>query len=145
MTLLELGAVILGLAVLARVATRFDLPTAPLYLLAGLAFGEGGIVPLVTTEHFVETGAEIGLILLLFVLGLEHSSRDLIATARRSGSGGVLDLVLNAPRGRSPRWRSDGGPSPPRSWPGSPTSRRPASPPSCSSTQDRTLGTPAGS
>jgi CPA2 family monovalent cation:H+ antiporter-2 len=85
--------------VLARVATRFDLPTAPLYLLAGLAFGDGGIVPLVTTEHFVETGAEIGLILLLFVLGLEHSSRDLIATARRSGSGGVLDVVLNATPG----------------------------------------------
>jgi monovalent cation:H+ antiporter-2, CPA2 family len=58
--LLELGAVLLGLAVLARVAARFDLPRVPLYLLAGLAFGEGGIVPLVTTHEFVETGAEIG-------------------------------------------------------------------------------------
>ena len=99
MTLLELGAVILGLAVLARIAARFDLPTAPLYLLAGLAFGEGGIVPLVTTEHFVETGAEVGLVLLLFVLGLEHSSRDLIATARRSASAGVADVLLNAAPG----------------------------------------------
>jgi len=69
--LLELGAVLLGLAVLARVAARFDLPTVPLYLLAGLAFGEGGIVPLVTTREFVETGAELGLILVLFVLGLD--------------------------------------------------------------------------
>jgi monovalent cation:H+ antiporter-2, CPA2 family len=93
--LLELGAVIVGLAGLARIAARFDLPTVPLYLLAGLAFGEGGILPLVTTRGFVETGAEIGLILVLFVLGLEHSSRDLIATAKASATPGVVDLVLN--------------------------------------------------
>jgi CPA2 family monovalent cation:H+ antiporter-2 len=97
--LLELGAVILGLAGLARIAARFDLPTVPLYLLAGLAFGEGGILPLVTTRGFVETGAEIGLILVLFVLGLEHSSRDLLATARSSTIPGVVDLVLNATPG----------------------------------------------
>ena len=60
MTLLELGVAILGLAILARVAAKFDLPTVPLYLLAGLAFGEGGILPLVTTRVFVETGAETG-------------------------------------------------------------------------------------
>ena len=95
MRLLELGAVIIGLAILARAAARLDLPTVPLYLLAGLAFGEGGILPLVTTQEFVETGAEIGLILVLFVLGLEHSSRDLIVTARASAPAGVADLLLN--------------------------------------------------
>jgi CPA2 family monovalent cation:H+ antiporter-2 len=93
--LLELGAVILGLAVIARIAARFDLPTVPLYLLAGLAFGEGGILPLVTTKDFVETGAEIGLILVLFVLGLEHSSHDLLETAKTSSAPGGVDLVLN--------------------------------------------------
>jgi monovalent cation:H+ antiporter-2, CPA2 family len=95
MRLLELGAVILGLAALARVAARFDLPTVPLYLLAGLAFGEGGILPLVTTKEFVQTGAEIGLILVLFVLGLEHSSRDLLETARTAVGPGLLDAALN--------------------------------------------------
>ena len=99
MRLLELGAVILGLASLARIAARFDLPTVPLFLLAGLAFGEGGVLPLVTTRGFVETGAEIGLILVLFVLGLEHSSRDLLATARASTTPGLVDLVLNATPG----------------------------------------------
>jgi CPA2 family monovalent cation:H+ antiporter-2 len=97
--LLELGAVILGLAGLARLAARFDLPTVPLYLLAGLAFGEGGVLPLVTTRGFVESGAEIGLILVLFILGLEHSSRDLLATARASAAPGLVDLVLNAAPG----------------------------------------------
>jgi CPA2 family monovalent cation:H+ antiporter-2 len=99
MRLLELGAVIVGLAGLARIAARFDLPTVPLYLLAGLAFGEGGILPLVTTRGFVETGAEIGLILVLFVLGLEHSSRDLLATAKASTTPGLVDLVLNVTPG----------------------------------------------
>ena len=99
MRLLELGAVIVGLAGLARIAARFDLPTVPLYLLAGLAFGEGGILPLVTTREFIETGAEIGLILVLFVLGLEHSSRDLLATAKGSVRPGVVDLVLNVTPG----------------------------------------------
>jgi monovalent cation:H+ antiporter-2, CPA2 family len=97
--LLELGAVLLGLAVLARVAARFDLPTVPLYLLAGLAFGEGGIVPLVTTREFVETGAEIGLILVLFTLGLEHTSVDLLATARNAVGPGLVDVVVNAAPG----------------------------------------------
>jgi CPA2 family monovalent cation:H+ antiporter-2 len=97
--LLELGAVIVGLAGLARIAARFDLPTVPLYLVAGLMFGEGGILPLVTTRGFVETGAEIGLILVLFVLGLEHSSRDLIVTAKASAAPGVVDLILNVTPG----------------------------------------------
>ena len=75
--LLELGGVIVGLAILARIAGRLGVPTIPLYLTAGLAFGEGGILPLVTTEGFVEIGAEIGLILLLFMLGLEYTAREL--------------------------------------------------------------------
>ena len=62
-SLIELGAVILGLAVLARLANRFGIPSIPLYLLAGLAFGEGGLLPLGATSEFVETGSEIGLIL----------------------------------------------------------------------------------
>ncbi|HYZ11659.1 MAG TPA: cation:proton antiporter, partial [Actinomycetota bacterium] len=58
--LLELGAIIIGLALLARLAGRFGFSPIPLYLLAGLAFGKGGLVPVVTAEAFVEIGAEIG-------------------------------------------------------------------------------------
>src|SRR5687767_15440330 len=93
--LLELGAVILGLAVLARLAGRVGIPSIPFYLLAGLAFGRGGILPLVRTEEFVRIGSEIGLVLLLFMLGLEYSARDLLSTMRRSKRAGVLDIVLN--------------------------------------------------
>jgi monovalent cation:H+ antiporter-2, CPA2 family len=93
--LLELGGVIVGLAILARVAGRLGIPTIPLYLTAGLAFGEGGILPLVTTEGFVEIGAEIGLILLLFMLGLEYTARELLATLRVQAPTAAIDLVLN--------------------------------------------------
>ena len=52
---------------------RFGFSPIPLYLLAGLAFGQGGIVPLVTADRFIAAGAEIGLILLLF--SLDSSTR----------------------------------------------------------------------
>ncbi|MGH2589705.1 MAG: cation:proton antiporter [Actinomycetota bacterium] len=93
--LVELGGVTLLLAVLARVATRFGFSPIPLYLLAGLAFGEGGVIPLVTADEFIEAGADIGLILLLFSLGLEYSARELVGSLRSTTGVGVLDLVFN--------------------------------------------------
>jgi CPA2 family monovalent cation:H+ antiporter-2 len=93
--LVELGAVLVGLAVLSRIATRLGMTTIPLYLTAGLAFGKDGIFPLVTAEEFIEVGAEIGLILLLFMLGLEYTASELISTMRTNVRTGVVDLVLN--------------------------------------------------
>jgi CPA2 family monovalent cation:H+ antiporter-2 len=55
---------------------RLGIPTIPLYLSAGLAFGRGGILPLLTTDEFVEIGAEIGLNMLLFMLGLEYTQES---------------------------------------------------------------------
>jgi CPA2 family monovalent cation:H+ antiporter-2 len=93
--LIELGAVIVGLAILARLASQLGIPAIPLYLLAGLAFGEGGLFPLVTTAEFIEVGAEIGLILLLLSLGLEYSARELVSTLKAQAPAGVVDAALN--------------------------------------------------
>lgn len=93
--LIELGAVLVGLAILARLAARFSLPTIPLYLLAGLAFGKGGLLPLDITRDFITIGAEIGLVLLLFTLGLEYSARQLVASLRTTVRPGLLDLIFN--------------------------------------------------
>ena len=92
---IELGLVILGLAVLSRLAVRFGFSPIPLYLLAGLSFGRGGVFPLVTAEGFIELGAEIGVILLLLLLGLEYSAEELTGNLRRSAPTGVADTVLN--------------------------------------------------
>ena len=93
--LVELGAILLGLAILSRLAARIGMPTIPLYLTAGLAFGRGGLVPLVTAEEFVRVGAEIGLILLLFMLGLEYTAEELTSTLRDQARVGVIDFLLN--------------------------------------------------
>jgi monovalent cation:H+ antiporter-2, CPA2 family len=93
--LIELGGVVLLLAVLARLAQRLRFSPIPLYLLAGLAFGQGGVIPLVTADEFIEAGAEIGLILVLFSLGLEYSASELLASLRSTAVIGGLDLLLN--------------------------------------------------
>lgn len=92
---LELGAAILGLATLARLANRFGFSAIPLYLFAGLAFGNGGLAPLNVSEHFIHTGAEIGVLLLLFMLGLEYTEQELRHNLRVGLPAGALDFILN--------------------------------------------------
>jgi CPA2 family monovalent cation:H+ antiporter-2 len=97
--LVELGATLLGLALLARVASRWGVSAIPLYLLAGLAFGKGGLAPLDVSQGFIRVGAEIGVLLLLFMLGLEYSAQELRSNLRSGIPGGVVDFILNFPPG----------------------------------------------
>jgi CPA2 family monovalent cation:H+ antiporter-2 len=97
--LLELGAVIFTLGVLGRLAGRIGLSPIPLYLLAGLAFGKGGLLPLTTSEGFLSTGADIGVVLLLLLLGLEYSAEELVANLRAHAPDGIVNVVLNATPG----------------------------------------------
>ncbi len=94
--LIELGAVLLALGILGRIAGRVGFSPIPLYLLAGLAFGHGGLLPLDASEEFVATGAEIGVILLLLLLGLEYTAADLVGTLKTQYLSGVVDFLLNA-------------------------------------------------
>lgn len=96
---IELGGVAVGLAVLARIARRWGLSAISLYLLAGLAFGKGGIAPLNVTREFIHLGAEIGVLLLLFMLGLEYSGEHLTSSLRKGISGAGLDILFNFPPG----------------------------------------------
>ncbi|MER6263166.1 cation:proton antiporter [Streptomyces sp900105245] len=94
--MIEFGAIILGLGLLGRLAARLRFSPIPLYLLAGLAFGEGGLLPLGTSEEFVAIGAEIGVILLLLMLGLEYTASDLVSNLRTQYPAGLVDAALNA-------------------------------------------------
>lgn len=94
--LIEFGAIILALGLLGRFAARFKFSPIPLYLLAGLAFGEGGLLPLGTSEEFVAIGAEIGVVLLLLMLGLEYSASDLVSNLKTQYTAGLVDAALNA-------------------------------------------------
>ncbi|RVX41368.1 TrkA family protein [Nonomuraea polychroma] len=71
----------------------------PLYLIAGPAFGTGGILPLATSEEFVAAGAEIGVVLLLLTLGLAYNADELAASLRGNARAGLGDLVVNAAPG----------------------------------------------
>jgi CPA2 family monovalent cation:H+ antiporter-2 len=96
---IELGVIITGLSILTRLASRWGFSTIPLYLLAGLAFGNGGLLPLHFSESFVHVGAEIGVLLLLFMLGLEYSGEELSASLRSGLVAGLVDFLLNFPPG----------------------------------------------
>lgn len=101
---IELGISIIGLAVLAHLAGRWGFSAIPLYLLAGLAFGNGGILPLQFSEDFIHVGAEIGVLLLLFMLGLEYSGEELGANLRSGLPAGLVDFLLNFPPGALVGW-----------------------------------------
>ncbi len=92
---IELGAAIVGLAILARLASRWGFSAIPLYLLAGLAFGNGGLLPLNVSQNFVHIGAEIGVVLLLFMLGLEYTGEELGLSLRTGLPAGLVDFALN--------------------------------------------------
>ena len=97
--LVELGAVFVVLSLLGVLARRLRISPVPLFLLAGLAVGEGGVVPLGQAQTFVEIGAELGVVLLLFALGLEFSAAEFTQSLRRHAPSGLVDLALNATPG----------------------------------------------
>lgn len=96
---IELGLAVIGLAILARVASAFGFSAIPLYLLAGLSFGNGGIVPLQFSEEFVRVGSEVGVVLLLFMLGAEYTGNKLVETLRTGFRAGMWDLLANSAPG----------------------------------------------
>jgi len=93
--LIELGVVLMVLAALGRLSGRIGLSPIPLYLLAGLANGSGGLLPLGPTEEFVRVGAEVGVVLLLFTLGLEYSAPELLSGLRAGAPAGAVDALAN--------------------------------------------------
>jgi CPA2 family monovalent cation:H+ antiporter-2 len=102
--LFELGAILVVLTVLGSAARRYGLSPIPLYLLTGLFLGTGGVAPVAAAAEFVETGASIGVVLLLLTLGLEFSVREFSESLRRHLPSAGVDLVLNALPGVIAGW-----------------------------------------
>jgi CPA2 family monovalent cation:H+ antiporter-2 len=92
---MELGAIFLGLALLARLSDRLGLSPVPFYLVAGVAFGDGGIVKPAFSNEFIERAGDIGVVLLLLTLGLEYTSRELASALRNGLHPGAIDFALN--------------------------------------------------
>ena len=97
MTLEQLAVTVAALAVLGLLASRFGLSAIPAYILAGLLLGpnEPEVLSFVQPSEVTTFVAELGLIFLLFFLGLEFSFDRLVRSGRHIGAGGTLDLLLN--------------------------------------------------
>ena len=102
--LLELGVILAVLTVLGSVARRFALSPIPIYLVAGLALGNGGVASVPAASEFIKSGASIGVVLLLLTLGLEFSITEFAASVRRHLPSAWVDIVLNVAPGALAGW-----------------------------------------
>ncbi|AZH26189.1 cation:proton antiporter [Haloplanus aerogenes] len=106
--LLEVGAMFAAIGAVGFLAGRLDLSPIPFYILVGIALNESVLgavgLPAVSNGEFVQVGAELGIVFLLFFLGLEFNLDRLLADRTRIGTAGVIDLVVNFGVGLGVGW-----------------------------------------
>jgi monovalent cation:H+ antiporter-2, CPA2 family len=97
-TLAELAVTVALLGILGLAASRFGLSAIPAYIAAGLLLGpnEPRQLSLIEPSEVTDFVAELGLVFLLFFLGLEFSLGRLVRTGRHLALGGAVDLGVNA-------------------------------------------------
>jgi CPA2 family monovalent cation:H+ antiporter-2 len=97
-TLEQLALTVAVLGGLGLVAGRFGLSAIPAYLLAGLLLGpnEPRELSFIEPSEVTAFVAELGIIFLLFFLGLEFTLERLLRSGRHLGLGGSIDLLINA-------------------------------------------------
>lgn len=102
-TLLEVGVLFLTVALAGALALRVGTSVIPLYVLGGVLVGPHVLGEVATfavgPEEPVATLAELGIVLLLFFLGLEFSIDRLLAARDRILRAGTLDALVNFPLG----------------------------------------------
>jgi CPA2 family monovalent cation:H+ antiporter-2 len=101
MTLSQLALTVLLLGGLGLIAHQLGVSAIPAYLLAGLLLGphEPHVTSLISPSEVTDFLAELGIVFLLFFLGLEFSLGRLMRTGRHVGLGGTIDLLINAAAG----------------------------------------------
>ncbi|MBV0925485.1 cation:proton antiporter [Halomicroarcula limicola] len=100
--LLEVGVAVAGVAAAGALASRVGLSVIPAYILVGVLLGPnaptsilGVPVTLVSDSEVIAVLAELGVVFLLFFLGLEFSVEQLLRDRRSITSVGLLDFALN--------------------------------------------------
>lgn len=98
MELSDLAVTVAVLGALGFLASRFGLSAIPAYLLAGLLLGpnQPELLSLIEPSEVTTFVAEIGIVFLLFFLGLEFTLGRLLRSGRHFGTGGLIDLAVNA-------------------------------------------------
>ncbi len=101
----QLAIILVAVAVMSLLGERLRISAIPLFMVAGIVLG-----PFEPFPAIIELGeplallAELGVILLLFYLGLEFSLERLLQARKLVMTGGVVDLVINAGLGLLLGW-----------------------------------------
>ncbi|USZ71966.1 cation:proton antiporter [Natronosalvus halobius] len=112
--LVDVGALFAVAAVAGLLASRIDQSVIPFYIVAGMLSGpyvlgrvdlpahlgtdllpHGEALALDGQAEFIHLGAELGIVFLLFFLGLEFNLERLLAAKHRIGKAGSVDLAIN--------------------------------------------------
>src|SRR4029453_15320842 len=101
MTLAQLSITVALLGGLGLIASPIGLSAIPAYLLAGLLLGphEPKALSIVRPSEVTDFVAEIGLVFLLFFLGLEFTIGRIARSRWLALFGGAIDLVVNGALG----------------------------------------------
>lgn len=100
--LFEIGIALTGIALAGTVANRISLSVIPAYIIIGILIGPnepssiGGFsLTLVNQREFIDILAELGVVFLLFFLGLEFSISQLLNDRQRIATIGSVDFLIN--------------------------------------------------
>jgi CPA2 family monovalent cation:H+ antiporter-2 len=97
--LLEAGILFAAVAVGGALAWRLGQSVIPAYILAGVLLGPNSpvsVLRLVDSSEFVTLLQELGIVLLLFFIGLHFSPSNLLERRESVFRAGMLDLLVNA-------------------------------------------------
>ena len=101
--LLEVGVLFSAVAVCGLLAKRIGISVIPFYIVAGIVcspFVVGRLgLPYIQNTEFIKIGAELGIVFLLFFLGLEFNLERLLESRQLIGKVGLIDLGINFPVG----------------------------------------------
>jgi CPA2 family monovalent cation:H+ antiporter-2 len=101
--LLDVGVMFAAIALAGAIASQLKQSVIPFYIVAGIVLGPfvlgrgddwvGVQSPYIAVNDFIEVSAELGIVFLLFFLGLEFSLDRLIKNKDRMGKAGTIDLL----------------------------------------------------
>lgn len=91
----EIGFVLIVLGTVALMTSKLRISVVPFFLLSGLVLGTGGLLRLELSDNFLSVGAQIGAILLLLLMGLEYSAKELLTGFREQRTLGLFDFLVN--------------------------------------------------
>lgn len=81
-------------AIIVFILTKVKIPSLVGFLMAGILIGPS-VLGIVTNAHNIEVIAEIGVVLLLFSIGIEFSLKKLMRIKRIVFGGGFLQVLIN--------------------------------------------------